>query len=556
MKRKKIDTLKNKFIFRLFFLLFTLPSIAFATTYEVTPISDSDCFDGKCNLQAALDAAESNNGINSIIRLAQGEYIGNFTYFPSGINTGTLEITGGWSVDFSSRTLDPANTILNGNQTGTVLNLKFENPDAPAIIGGDLKLEGVTIKNGKAYIAGGLIAFTDAPYRIDVLNCIIENNHADDAAGGFAVGVYDWVSTDSDGTLYMENNIIRNNDVSMVGATDGNGGGGDVFVNGLAVLNNNLVYGNTVGNDQLQHGKSGGLAIDIVAGDLYLINNTITDNQLIGASTSDASGGGLSVNVKTPGNGNPVAWAPGHAYLYNNIIYGNTVSTNLSFGDDIANHVRNNTSETAGSSLLISNSNYSELWSGSTAVSPQLTDNVLTDPLLSTNSSTLYQLTTTSPCIDTGLNSAPNLSERDLTGNIRKWDGNADGTNIVDMGCYEYGSRDDEQASFTWNLFLPAIVSSEKSLVTSTIQITNWSIEQTVNYVDATGKNATINIGQNQVMPLVVQEGSVLEATVFNPYGPTGSLMIDGDFQSGCIAPPGPASVTISSDATLMITDC
>jgi len=50
-------------------------------------------------------------------------------------------------------------------------------------------------------------------------------------------------------------------------------------------------------------------------------------------------------------------------------------------------------------------------------------------------------LTSASPCIDSGLNSSPHLPTTDLADNFRKWDGNADGTAIVDMRCYEYGSQ-------------------------------------------------------------------------------------------------------------------
>jgi len=196
-------------------LLGGLASTAWSMTYDVTPAGDTDCTDGKCSFQAALDAAEVNNGQSNTIRLAQGEYIGNFAYFPAGSNTGNLEIIGGWSADFSSRTVEPTNTVLNGNNAGTTLNLKFEDLQNPTIIGGNLKLDGITIKNGRAYIGGGLIAFTDSPYSIEMAHCIIENNHADDAAGGCAIGVYDWVSTETGGTTYLSNNIIRNNDVSL-----------------------------------------------------------------------------------------------------------------------------------------------------------------------------------------------------------------------------------------------------------------------------------------------------------------------------------------------------
>ena len=236
-----IFTPKNKFVISSFLLLFSLSGAGYCATYDVAPGSDGDCSDGKCNFQAALDAVLLNNGSSNTIRLAQGEYSGNYSYFPSGNNTGDLEILGGWNADFSSRALDPANTILNGNNAGQVLNLKLENPDNPVIIGGNLNLEGFTVKNGKAYIGGGLFAFTAAPYRIDITSCIIENNHADNAAGGCAVGVHDFVGTDTNGTLYMTNNIIRNNDVSMVGATDGNGGGCDVFVRSLLIREVRLV---------------------------------------------------------------------------------------------------------------------------------------------------------------------------------------------------------------------------------------------------------------------------------------------------------------------------
>jgi hypothetical protein len=50
-----------------------------------------------------------------------------------------------------------------------------------------------------------------------------------------------------------------------------------------------------------------------------------------------------------------------------------------------------------------------------------------------------YHLTSVSPCIDTGTNSAPNLPNYDLDGNHRVWFGNTSWT--VDMGAYEFGSQ-------------------------------------------------------------------------------------------------------------------
>ena len=50
-----------------------------------------------------------------------------------------------------------------------------------------------------------------------------------------------------------------------------------------------------------------------------------------------------------------------------------------------------------------------------------------------------FNLQSTSPCIDAGLNDSV-VSQTDFSGNIRIWDGNNDSIAIVDMGGYEYGS--------------------------------------------------------------------------------------------------------------------
>jgi parallel beta-helix repeat protein len=54
-------------------------------------------------------------------------------------------------------------------------------------------------------------------------------------------------------------------------------------------------------------------------------------------------------------------------------------------------------------------------------------------------SATDLRLQTTSPCVDTGSNSAvPASADTDLDGNPRIVDGNGDNATIVDMGAYEY----------------------------------------------------------------------------------------------------------------------
>ena len=60
---------------------------------------------------------------------------------------------------------------MDDNSTGTVLNLKLDNPN---IVAGDIYVQGITFTNGNASIGGGLIAQTASPSRIDIIDCIIE----------------------------------------------------------------------------------------------------------------------------------------------------------------------------------------------------------------------------------------------------------------------------------------------------------------------------------------------------------------------------------------------
>ena len=61
--------------------------------------------------------------------------------------------------------------------------------------------------------------------------------------------------------------------------------------------------------------------------------------------------------------------------------------------------------------------------------------NIDQDPLLTDYWA--YKIPSGSPCIDTGTNSAPELSSPDVIGNKRIVDGDGDGVSTVDMGAYE-----------------------------------------------------------------------------------------------------------------------
>ena len=69
--------------------------------------------------------------------------------------------------------------------------------------------------------------------------------------------------------------------------------------------------------------------------------------------------------------------------------------------------------------------------------------NIDEDPLFSPFSGNYpYQLTELSPCIDTGTPETTGLflPPWDLLHNQRVWDGDENGTTVIDMGCYEFGA--------------------------------------------------------------------------------------------------------------------
>ncbi|MEA3467095.1 MAG: choice-of-anchor Q domain-containing protein [Thermodesulfobacteriota bacterium] len=418
-------------------------------SYSVSPGSDSDCSDFKCTLQAAMDAAEL-DGTHSLLRLAQGTYNGNFLYLPAAGAAGDIEIQGGWNADFSSRTVDPANTILDGNSSGGVL--KFNDYET-STVSGSIKVEGITVKNGKAVAGGGIYAFTVPPGSIELNRNIMENNEAQGFGGGCAVACGDWTA-ETGGSIILADNIIHSNRATgyMAEGNPGNGDGGGcgIVATSKARIANNLVYNNSAGTSNIFYGIGGGLDISLVSGEAYLINNTITGNQVYKEqSSTDGGGGGIVLETS-----DEMAWGASNVFIYNSIIYDNHSESSQGAGD-IVNNIFNS-GASAGSSLEIHYSDYGDISIG--GVTPTLTNNIHIFPYFSTKDSTLYYLTNRSQCVDAGFNVALNMPIRDLAGQDRPQDGNDDGTSITNMGCYEQVVT----VPFYWSMFLPAVIGGDK----------------------------------------------------------------------------------------------
>jgi len=142
-----------------------------------------------------------------------------------------------------------ANTIINGNQAGSVVT--FAGTEDESCV-----LAGFTIRNGKATYGGGILGGEMQCTHATIENNIITGNSADNGGGG----------------LDYCNGAIRNN--IIIGNSAENGGGVDWCE---ATIRNNIIAGNTAG---------------WLGGGLYTCGGKIENNTIVG-NTADY-GGGLS----------------------------------------------------------------------------------------------------------------------------------------------------------------------------------------------------------------------------------------------------------------------
>lgn len=251
------------------------------------------CVGTAADLTASLSTATA-NGESDVIKIQQGKYLGNFG-FNSGEDT-DIAVLGGFGPACTEREIDPINTVLDAGGTGTPLSFT-KNSD------GDVMVEGLTLKNG-GYRGLYFRLYNDSGGNvgaIDVKNNIVTNNRT---RGGIYIASAD-NPAHTPGAIRLVDNVVNGN------ISDYGGGGLSMQIqwgNHVSdiVLVNNLIAGN-IGSS-----ISGGVFINPGSDTrVYLINNTIVDNQANGAP---ADAGGAYI-----GSFDNCA-----LYIYNNIIRGNT----------------------------------------------------------------------------------------------------------------------------------------------------------------------------------------------------------------------------------------
>lgn len=219
----------NRFIVCVSLLsLFLIPTFSFGATF---------CVNNATELQTALTTAAS-NGEDNTIKIVQGTYNGNFIY--ASTEAYGLTVEGGYTEDCASRTINPANTILDGGGTDTGLALVSQGA-------ANFSLESLTFQNGnasKVTSGGGLYAKTEDG-NVTLTNNTFTGNTAADNGGGAYVGMDSALTNNTftentansyGGGVHIQSGTLTNNTFS--GNTANSGGG--------AYINDGSVDGSTL----------------------------------------------------------------------------------------------------------------------------------------------------------------------------------------------------------------------------------------------------------------------------------------------------------------------
>lgn len=336
-------------------------------------------------------------GLNSAISpdevwVAAGTYVENIT-LKDGVG-----LYGGFAGTETAR--DQRNwttnvTILDGNQAGSVVT-------SPAGLSSSTIIDGFTIRNGNSTDGGGGIRVLYSSPTIRH-NIITSNTATDNNGGGIKCrGNYDIAVT-------IEENRITGNTANVYGSGIYLGNAG---VN--TVIRNNTLSSNTGGLGAIF--TNGGCS-PTIAGNVITGNNT--QGLLMCAGASPVTNNTIANNAN---DGVVLNFGGGTAVLSNNIIASNGqagVTVWKGTGSGVTFRYNCTYGNTGGNYTVVTD--------------PTGTNgNISLDPLFVDQANGDLHLTMYSPCVDSGLNSAPGLPTTDMDGEPRIQMG------TVDIGMDEF----------------------------------------------------------------------------------------------------------------------